>query len=153
VATTFIQTIVLFEKHEDAEKWNKMQEDQIRMEGHLATLALAGLVQMIGGVPAITFAVGVGSAILKDEVQAKIWYPKMFTGWVLTRQFNFSYEQYPRQHLYMSWTDLIQDETGNEVEKKKHTQSHFTVGGNYGIPEKLVRQIMTSYPLHTIKFK
>jgi hypothetical protein len=153
VAHHYIQTIILFEENADAKKWNKMHEDQIRIEGHMATLALVALTQMIGGSPVFSFAVAAGSSIIKDEVQARIWYPEMFKDWVLTRQFNFSYEQYPRQHLFMSWADLIQDETGKEVEKKQHGQSHFTVGGDFGIPEKLVRHIMTTYPLHTIKFK
>lgn len=153
VATHYVQTIILFEEDADAKKWNKMHEDQIRLQGHLATLALVGLVQMIGGSPAITFAAGAGSAIMKDEAQAKVWYPEMSKGWVLTRRFTFSYEQYPRQHFFMSWTDMIQDETGKEVEKKLHGQSHFAVGGYFGIPEKLVRQIMVTYPLHTLKFK
>jgi hypothetical protein len=153
VATNHIQTIILFEKHENSEKWNTMHKDRIRLYGHLATITLAVLVQMISGNPMLSIAVGSTSGILKDEVQARVWYPKVFKGWVLTRHFNFSYEQYPRQHLFMSWTDIIQDETGNEVEKKQHGQSHITVGGSFGVPEKLVRQIMTSYPLHTIKFK
>lgn len=153
VAIHSLQTIILFEENADAKKWNKMHEDQIRLGGHMATIALIALVQMIGGSPAVTFAAAGGSAIVKDEAQAKVWYPKMSRGWVLTRCFNFSYEQYPTQHFYMSWNDMIQDEKGNEVERRQHGQSHNKVGGYFGIPEKLVRKIMNSYPIHSIKFK
>ena len=153
VATHSVKTVILFEKHEHAEKWNTMHEERIRMGGHLATITLTALIQMISGNPALSFTVGSSSAIGKDEIQARIWYPKMFKNWVLTRNFNFSYVQYPRQHFYMSWSDMIQDEAGNEVEKRHYGQSSFTVGKYFGVPEKLIRQIMTSYPLHTIKFR
>lgn len=153
VATNRIKTIILFENRVDAEKWNKMHEDRIRKSGHLATIALAALVCSISGSYGAMVVTTSAIAIAKDEVQARIWYPKMFAGWVLTRQFNFSYEQYPQQHFFMSWSDLIQDETGKEVEKRKHGQSHFAVGEHFGMPEKLVRQIMTSNPLNATKFK
>ncbi len=48
---------------------------------------------------------------------------------------------------------MIQDESGKELEKRKHGQSHCKVGGFFGIPEKLVRDLMTCYPLHTVRFK
>jgi hypothetical protein len=153
VATHRIKTIILFENHEDAEKWNKMHEDRIRKGGHLATIALAALVCSISGSYGAMVVTTSVIAIAKDEVQARIWYPRVFNGWVLTRQFNFSYEQYPRQHFFMYWTDLIQDETGKEVEKRQHGQTNFEVGGQFGMPEKLVLQIMTSYPLNATKFK
>jgi len=99
VASHSIRTIILFEKHEHAQKWNKMHEDRIRKSGHLGTLALVALVISIGGSPTVSFAMGAGSGIIKDEVQAQVWFPEMFKGWVLTRHFNFSYEQYPNQHF------------------------------------------------------
>ncbi len=153
VATHSIKTIILFEKNEHSDKWNTMHEERIRMGGHLATITLTALVQLISGNPSLSFFVGASSAIAKDEVQARVWYPKMSRGWMLTRNFNFSYEQYPNQHFFMSWGDMIQDEEGNEVEKRQHGQSHFTVGKYFGVPEKFIRQIMSSYPLHTIKFR
>jgi len=130
-----------------------MNEKQLRLGGHMATLALVALVQMIGGSPVVTGIAGAVSGILKDEVQATIWYPKMSKGWKLTRYFNFSYEQYPGQHLYMSWSDVIHDHEREQVERRNHGQSHCRVGGYFGIPKKLVRKIMNSYPIHTIKFK
>jgi hypothetical protein len=49
--------------------------------------------------------------------------------------------------------NMIQDETGKEVEKRNHGQTHIRVAGISGIPEKTVRDIMTRHPLHTFSFK
>lgn len=119
----------------------------------MATITLTGLVGLLGGGYYGTVATGAATSILKDEVQARIWYPKMFKGWVLTRHFTFRYEQFPGQDFYMSWTDMIQDENGKEIEKRRHGESHCRVGGSFGIPEKLVRNLMTQFPLKTVKFK
>jgi hypothetical protein len=153
IATHSMKVIILFEDHKDAVKWNKMHEAQIRKGGHMATIALSSLVYMLGGGAARSIAAGSTTAILKDEVQAHIWYPEMFEGWVLTRHFTFRYEQFPGQDFFMEWTDMIQDESGKEMERRKHGQSHCKVGGFFGIPEKLARDIMTRYPLKTVRFK
>ncbi len=153
IATHNMKVIILFERHKDAEKWNKMQEKQIRNSGHMATITLSALVGLLSGDYTMTVATGATAAILKDEVQAHIWYPKMFKGWVLIRNFTFRYEQSPGQEFYMSWTDLIQDENGKERERRNHGQSHFNVGEIYGIPEKLVRDLFKRFPLKTVKFK
>ena len=153
VATHYMKVIVLFEKHEDAVKWNEMHEEQIRKGGHMATVALTSLVYLLGGGAARSIATGSTASILKDEVQARIWYPEMFEGWMLTRNFTFRYEQFPGQHFYMQWIDVIQDKTGKERERREYGQSQCKVGGAFGIPEKLVRNLMTRFPLHTVKFK
>jgi hypothetical protein len=153
IATHNMKVIILFEKHEHADKWNKMHQAQIRKGGHLATIALTSLVYMLGGGAARSIATGSTVSILKDEVQARIWFPEMFEGWVLTRNFTFRYEQFPGQDFYMEWTDVIQDESGMERERRKHGQSHCKVGGFFGIPEKLVRDLMTRFPLYTVSFR
>ena len=152
IATHSIKVIILFEEHKDAVKWNKMHETQIRKSGHMATIALAALVGTLGGGYVITVSTGATVSILKDEVQAHIWYPKMFEGWVLTQNFTFRNEQFPGQDFYMEWTDVIQNQHGKEQERHKHGQSHFKVGGPAGIPEKIVRNLMTHFPLKTVKF-
>ncbi|MEJ2157463.1 MAG: hypothetical protein P8X96_19205 [Desulfobacteraceae bacterium] len=153
IATHSLKVIILFENRMDALKWNIMHEKLIRTNGHMATIGLSTLVYLLGGGAVRTIATGSASAILKDEVQAGIWYPKMFEGWVLTRNYTFRYEQFPGQDFYMSWNDVIQDETGAEMERRKHGQSHFKVDRFFGIPENVVRNIMTRFPLKTIKFK
>jgi hypothetical protein len=147
-----MRVIIKFEKHTHAEKWNKMHEDRIRNGGHLVTIALTSLLYMLGGA-AQSIATGATANILKDEVQDRIWYPEMFQGWLLTRHFTFRYEQFPRKHFYMAWIDMIQDETGKVVEKRDHGETHIQVGGISGIPDEIVRDIMTRHPLHTLSYK
>ena len=153
VGTHNMKVIVLFEKHEHAVKWNEIHEAQIRKGGHLATITLTALVGMLGGGYARTVATGSTASILKDEIQARIWYPEMYEGWMLTRNFTFRYEQFPSQNFYMRWTDVIQDKTGKEQERREHGQSYCKVGGDFGIPEKLVKNLVSQFPLKTIKFK
>ena len=153
IATHSVKVIILFEKHENAEKWNSIHEAHIRKGGHLATIALTALIGTLDGAYIPMVAAGSTASILKDEVQARIWYPKMHKGWLLTRNFIFRYEQFPGKDLYMEWTDIIQDDTGKDREWHKHGQCHCRVGGAFGIPEKLVRDLMTRFPLHTIRFK
>ena len=153
VTTHGIKVIILFEEHADAEKWNSMHETRIRRGGHLATITLSALVALVSMNYTASVATASAVGVIKDEMQARVWYPKMFKGWVLTRLFNFTYEQIPRREFYMQWTDVIQDETGKEVERKRHSQSRCSVGGALGIPEKLVIDLMNSFPLHTLRFK
>jgi hypothetical protein len=148
-----MRTIIKFEEQEHAEKWNEMHETRIRSGGHLATISLTCLLYMLGGGAARSIATGATANILKDEAQARIWYPKMFKGWLLTRHFTFRYEQFPRKHFYMAWADTIQDESGKEVEKRDHGETHIQVGGIGGIPDEIVRDIMTRHPLHTFSYK
>jgi hypothetical protein len=77
----------------------------------------------------------------------------MFEGWMLTQHFTFRYEQFPGQHFFIEWTDVIQDRHGKEQKRHKHSQIHCKVGGYDGISEKLVRDLMAQFPLKTIKFK
>jgi hypothetical protein len=149
-----MMTIIRFDRHEDAKKWNTMHEERIRMGGHLATITLSILVGLLSRSVTAGIAASASSGILKDEMQARIWYPEVFQGWLLTRYYTFRYEQYPHQNFYMEWTDVIQDETGKERERHKHAQSHCKVDGPSGIPEKLVRDLMTRTPkFNTVSFK
>ena len=153
IAVHHMKVVILFEEHKDAVKWNQMHRNQIRKSGHMATIALTCLVYALGGGATRSIVTGSTTAILKDEAQARIWYPEMFEGWVLTQHFTFRYEQFPGQHFYMEWLDVIQDQHGQEQERHKHGQIHCKIGGHDGIPEKIVRDLMTQFPLKTIKFK
>lgn len=153
IATKNIEVNILFKEHVDAEKWNKMHEARIRKSGHFATIALGVFVQMITKNPVLSTTVGSTASIAKDEVQAKIWYPKMFKGWRLIRYYKFSYKQFPHQKFIMSWTDVLKNENAKEVERRNHGQCYFTVGGPFGIPDKLVRKIMTQCPIYNLNFK
>lgn len=153
VATHSMMVIIEFEEHVDAEKWNKMHETRIRMGGHLATITLTGLVGMLGGGWLEMTATASTVSIVKDEIQARIWYPKMFEGWLLTRHFIFRYKQFPSHEFNISWTDVIQNDKGEEQEKRVYNSIQFKVGGNGGIPVKIVRDLMVQYPVRALKFK
>lgn len=150
IATNNVEVTILFKKHVDAEKWNEMHEARIRKSGHIATVALSALVGLLCKNYSASVAVGSATAITKDELQARIWYPEMFEGWILKRQYTFRYEQFPHQNFYMTWVDRVIDNVGKEMEKRVHGQSHFAVGGSYGIPEKIIRILMTKDPHHTL---
>jgi hypothetical protein len=80
VATnTRIHTIT-FPTDQAAFKWNKEWEDAIRHAGHFATAVITVTVALstsgTGGIVAGTLA-----GIFKDEVQARIKYPKVGRGW------------------------------------------------------------------------
>ena len=153
IATNNLMVIISFNSENAAGKWNDFHEKRIRMGGHAATIALG----VLTGIISSNFPLGVAAStvltssigIMKDEIQAHVWYPKMYKGWLLTRNANFRYEQFPHQNLYFDFFDKIQDEKGVEQEQRKYGPYHFNVGGANGIPEKLVRDLITRTP----KFK
>lgn len=146
IVTTSVALVIRFKDHEDAKDWNVMHENRIRFSGHMATVALSTLVALVGGGLATGIAAGATSAIAKDEVQANVWYPRVAKNWSLTRTYNFNYQQFPRKHFTMRWTDIIRDESGVEKERRGHDIYQLEVGGPNGIPERLVKDIMTRFP-------
>lgn len=148
IVTTTTRVVISFPSNEAAKEWNLMHLKRIRMGGHLATIALTGIVALLGGGSARTIATGSTLAIAKDEIQAKVWYPEVSKGWRLTRDFRFRYQQFPDQYFQMEWTDVIHDEDGSEHERRVHAACRLKVGEPFGIPEDLVREIMTRLPSH-----
>jgi len=146
VVSTMVKLVIHFPDVETAEKWNLMHQKNIRAIGHIATVALVSAVSLIAGGVAKSIAIGAGTAILKDEVQSNIWYPKVYKNWTLTRLFTFDYQQFPHQFFEMHWTDIIKDENGREHERRNHGVNRFSVGGASGLPESLVHDIMTRFP-------
>jgi hypothetical protein len=155
IVTHRVMLTIRFNEHDDAQKWNDIYKERILRGGHIGTIVLSMIIGLLAknAKYAEGIAVSAGSSIAKDHLQSKIWFPEMFEGWVLTRYYNFRYEQYPNQKLYMSWTDVIQNQAGKEMERRDHGQIQCAVGVQSGIPEKLVRQIMTTPPVRTIDFK
>lgn len=146
IANSSVVLVINFPKHEGSEFWNKIHEKRILRSGHMATVALTILVGLAGGGTLRSIATGSTAAIVKDEIQAKIWYPKVFAGWSLIRTYFFNYQQFPSQNFTMRWTDTIRDENGNEREKRGHDMFRLEVGGPFGVPETVVEKIMTRYP-------
>jgi hypothetical protein len=145
VITKTLNLVITFPGVENADKWNKMHEARIRKGGHHATIALTTALGLILGGAARTVAIPTGAAvsILKDEVQARIWYPKMWKEWTLEQKFLFRFQQFPRKSFHMEWTDVIKDEYGKVAERRMHGSYKIEVGEPWGIPEQMVREIMT----------
>ena len=124
-----------------------MHEARIRKGGHLATIALTvALAVILGGAArAVAIPAGASASILKDEVQAQIWYPRMCKEWTLTQTFHFRFQQFPRKSFHMEWTDVINDEYGKVAERRKYGSYKIEVGEPWGIPEQMVREIMTRH--------
>lgn len=112
----------------------------------MVTVALTILVGLAGGGTLRSVIFGSTVAIVKDEAQAKIWYPKMHSGWSLTRSYCFNYQQFPIKHFTMGWTDTLRDEKGKVHEKRAYDVFQIEVGGPHGVPEAVVEKIMTRYP-------
>lgn len=146
IITKSVTVIVNFPNHESSEAWNKLHEKQIRYGGHGATFLLALVTALIGGSIPWTVAVGSSTAIIKDEVQARIWYPKMFKGWSLTRTCLFQYTQFPSQIFTMHPIDTIRDDQERRQERRDYGISRINVGEPNGIPEEIVKKIMTQFP-------
>jgi hypothetical protein len=153
VATRSMKLIISFETHKAAQEWNKMHEAHIRKGGHLATIAISVATGVVFKSPKLSIVVGSVGGIAKDEIQARIWYPKMFENWLLTRHFLFRYRQFPSQQFNISWTDVIQNDRGEEQEKRFQNSVQYKVGGISGIPEKVVRELMAQFPVRTIKYE
>lgn len=148
VATSSSSVVLKFKEHEAADKWNNMHENRIRKLGHIGTLGLGLIGYIFKANPAVSGVAITSAAIAKDEIQARTGYPEMHKGWTLVRSYSFRCEQFPHQHFHMEWSDLIKDENGKVVERRNHTQSYAQVGGPSGIPEELIRNIMTRLPQH-----
>lgn len=101
IISNSISHTILFTTDADALKWNLGWEKFIRYSGHGGTAALTTAVGIaFGGVPGIV--VGTVAAIAKDELQARIPYPRVARGW--------SYELI-FEHTYM-WTPHPWNENG-----------------------------------------
>lgn len=147
VVTKTLNLVITFPENDAADRWNVMHETHIRKGGHLATIALTTTIGIIlgGAARALAIPVGASTAIFKDELQARIWYPKMFKKWTLKREFRFRFQEFPRKSFHMEWADVIKDEGGNVTERRKHGSFKIEVGEPWGIPEKMVREIMTRH--------
>lgn len=147
VVTKTLNLVIKFPSVEAAKKWNKMHEARIRKGGHLATIALSVALALIlgGAARAVVIPTGASASILKDEAQARIWYPRMWKEWTLKQSFHFRFQQFPRKAFHMEWTDVIKDEYGKVTEKRNHGSYKIEVGEPWGIPEQMVREIMTRH--------
>jgi hypothetical protein len=146
VVTHSVTVDITFPTVDDAESWNLMYEKQIRLYGHMATVALTVLVALVARDISKSIAVGSIAAIAKDEIQAKVWYPKVHEKWSLIRIYTFNYQQFPQQLLRVEWIDIIRDKDGKEQDRRKHDIAQYNIGGPNGLPEEFVRDIVSRAP-------
>lgn len=112
----------LFPSDASAFKWNKDWEDTIRYAGHFATavitVAVAASTSGLAGVAAGTIA-----AIVKDEIQASIPYPKVARGWkymvTVTNDSNWSPHPWGKKGFTIVTTGEVIDHTGKRRYKSK----------------------------------
>lgn len=107
-----ISHTVTFPTDSSALKWNMEWEKSIRYIGHTGTAALTTAVGLaLGGVPGIV--IGTVAAIAKDELQAKIPYPRMARGWsyelIFVHDFKWSPHPYGQKGLTQKITTIIRD--------------------------------------------
>lgn len=86
------QTLIYeFPTDQSAFKWNAEWEKMIRYAGHVATAAITTIVTLkTGGLGGI--AIGTIAAITKDEIQARVPYPKVARGWKYVVTFSHVYK-------------------------------------------------------------
>jgi hypothetical protein len=138
-----ISHTVTFPTDSAALKWNLEWEKSIRYAGHTGTAGLTAAVSLtFGGAPAIV--IGTVAAIAKDELQAKIPYPRMARGWsyelIFEHEFKWSPHPFGIRGLSQTVTSIIRDHN-----KKIQFQSSGTV--KYTIeklPEGLARGLASA---------
>ena len=152
VAKTSTTLTLKFLTDPAAHKWNQYHLKQIRMGGHIATAVLVTTVALAtGGTAGFLLGVGAGTAagVIKDEVQAKVWYPRVNRGWSIVRTSRFTYEQ----QLQSSFTFEIKDRISNHqglVQENHSYGSHRikvvsgeTIGiGAGAIPDEMARYLI-----------
>lgn len=94
VMTGGVTLLYEFPTDESAFKWNAEWEKAIRYAGHLATAVVTTIVTLkTGGIAGI--AVGTIAAVVKDELQARVTYPKVARGWKYLFSINHTFQWSP----------------------------------------------------------
>jgi hypothetical protein len=107
-----ISHTITFPTDSGALKWNLEWEKSIRYVGHTGTAGLTAAVSLtLGGAPGIV--IGTVAAIVKDELQAKVPYPRMARGWsyelIFEHEFKWSPHPFGIRGLTQTVTTIIRD--------------------------------------------
>ncbi len=133
----------LFQTDQAANKWNTECERNIRYIGHLGTAALAVAVGLATG-GAAGIAAGTIAGVVKDELQAKIWYPKMFRGWsyelTYSNTFNWSAHPWGQRNFKQEITGVIRDHQ-QKITEKRPTEHQYSFDE---LPERVARMIVAT---------
>jgi len=126
-------------------KWNTRHETQIRYGGHVATAAVTAVVTIVAGPAGIVAGIAAGTvaAIAKDEVQARFWYPRTARGWTVIMDHVCTYQQFPRELLWVDTTYSVENHRRIEQDRMRTGRVELGVGGATGIPEQIARRMVT----------
>ena len=141
---------ILFPSDAAAIKWNTRHETQIRHGGHLVSAGVTTLVTILGGPagPAAGIAVATLAAIVKDEIQAKVWYPRVARGWTLTIDHVCSYRQFPTARLFIDATYTVIDHKDRLQDQRAAAKCTLEVGDPNGVPDEVARRLVTRPTTH-----
>ena len=120
---------VTFPTDQAAFKWNSDWEEAIRYAGHFATAVITVTVTLsTGGTAGIV--VGTLAAIFKDELQARVSYPKVARGWKyvlkVTRTSKWSPHPYGKNGLTIESVGRAYDHIGKlQYESKSIARFNF----------------------------
>ncbi len=140
--------IYRFPTDSSATKWNLEWEKAIRHAGHLGTALLTV------GVSAITVgmagvAVGTFAAIVKDEFQALVPYPRMSRGWSyeIIFKYNFKWSPHPwgQRGLTQTIITISRDNEGKEVNQTSSASKYKLTE----LPDGLGRMLASALPKRT----
>ncbi|BFM05412.1 hypothetical protein [Halioxenophilus aromaticivorans] len=137
-----------FPTDESASRWNSDCEAAIRQVGHLATGALTvGTTMATSGFGGI--AVASLLAITKDEIQARIPYPRMERGWSYKVQFTYEFRYSPIPGFPKGLVQTIETESRNHV-REIVDQTHRVLKYHLDqLPDGLARLLATKPASHT----
>jgi hypothetical protein len=142
-------TIYEFPTDAAAFKWNAEWEKAILYAGHLVTAVVTTIVTLkTGGVGGIL--VGTIAAITKDELQARVEYPKVARGWKYVLTFSHSYRWSPHPWGEKGFSQEVSGASFDQ-QGKKHYQSVNRVDFDFEqFPESLAIDL-ASMPSKTSK--
>lgn len=113
--------VLHFPDDDAARKWNLECEKMIRYAGHIGTAAMTvGVTLATGGVVA-PIIVGLAAALAKDELQARVSYPRMARGWsyelILENEFFWSPHPWGRRSFFQKTSTISRNWENKEMEK------------------------------------
>lgn len=123
--TNRISHTIRFPTDAAANKWNSEWEKSIRYAGHVGTAVLTVTVTLATGGTIVPIIVGTAAAIAKDELQARIPYPRMERGWsynlIFEHEFFWSAHPWGRKSFTQVATAIVRNHEKNEVKKSVMT--------------------------------
>ncbi len=128
--TSEITTVYSFSTNQAADKWNSEHEKAIRYTGHVGTALITTVVTLATSGLATGVTVGTGVAIVKDELQAKIAYPRAYRGGRISISFlvkaDWSPHPFLKNGISITRSIIATDEKGGHTFNRK-TVEHYSL--------------------------